>query len=67
MRGGGQPAGMPGPYGMSAQDHMAYQSYLQQQQQQGGLPPQGISPQGMGGQYPVPPQARMTGQHPQGH
>jgi len=51
---------------MSPQDQMAYQNYLQQQQQQvggNGMSPQGISPQG----YPVPPQARMGGAHPGQH
>lgn len=45
-------AGMPQqPYGMTHEQAMQYQSYLQQQQQAAGS-------------YPMPPQGRMPG-HPQ--
>lgn len=49
-------AGIPQAYGVGmTADHMAYQNYLQQQQQAA-----------QGGQYPMPPQANMP-RHPTHH
>lgn len=52
------PAPMPPGYGMTQEQALQYQTYIQQQQQQHQ------QQQAAAGQYPMPPQGRMA-PHPQ--